>query len=164
MTITEILTEIHKQRVELEVCQELQRWLLNDRAEWIFYSKYHLWIFLFINEISISRLSASHISKSVLHFGFPFWKNWLTDCWDLFILIARSFICISWRSIYFLISDNNSFEEWHIITYSLLTIYIDYTIYIQNKQYKYLFLYNILYIFILIYKYKYCIIVISKKL
>ena len=35
MTITEILTEIHKQRVELEVCHELQRWLLNDRAEWI---------------------------------------------------------------------------------------------------------------------------------
>ena len=35
MTITEILTEIHKQRVELEVCQELQRWLLDDRAEWI---------------------------------------------------------------------------------------------------------------------------------
>ena len=35
MTITEILAEIHKQRVELEVCQELQRWLLNDRAEWI---------------------------------------------------------------------------------------------------------------------------------
>ena len=35
MTITEILTEIHKQRVELEVCQELQRWLLNDREEWI---------------------------------------------------------------------------------------------------------------------------------
>ena len=35
VTITEILTEIHKQRVELEVCQELQRWLLDDRAEWI---------------------------------------------------------------------------------------------------------------------------------
>ena len=35
MTITEILTEIHKQRVESEVCQELQRWLLDDRAEWI---------------------------------------------------------------------------------------------------------------------------------
>ena len=35
MTITEILTEIHKQRVELEICQELQRWLLNDRSEWI---------------------------------------------------------------------------------------------------------------------------------
>ena len=35
MTITEILAEIHKQRVELEVCQELQRWLINDRAEWI---------------------------------------------------------------------------------------------------------------------------------
>ena len=35
MTITEILSEIHMQRVELEVCQELQRWLLDDRAEWI---------------------------------------------------------------------------------------------------------------------------------
>ena len=35
MTITEILTEIHKQRVELEVCQELQRSLLDDRASWI---------------------------------------------------------------------------------------------------------------------------------
>ena len=35
MTITEILAEIHKQRVELEICQELQRWLLDDRAEWI---------------------------------------------------------------------------------------------------------------------------------
>ena len=35
MTITEILTEIHKQRVELEVCQELQRWLLDDRSKWI---------------------------------------------------------------------------------------------------------------------------------
>ena len=34
MTITEILTEIHKQRVELEVCQELQRWLLNENAKW----------------------------------------------------------------------------------------------------------------------------------
>ena len=32
MTITEILAEIHKQRVELEVCQELQQWLLDDRA------------------------------------------------------------------------------------------------------------------------------------
>ena len=35
MTITEILTEIHKQRVELEIYQELQRWLLNDRVGWI---------------------------------------------------------------------------------------------------------------------------------
>ena len=35
MTITEILTEIHKQRVEVEICRELQRWLLDDRAEWI---------------------------------------------------------------------------------------------------------------------------------
>ena len=35
MSITEILVEIHKQRVELEVCQELQRWLLDDRASWI---------------------------------------------------------------------------------------------------------------------------------
>lgn len=35
MTITEILEEIHKERVELEVCQALQQWLLNDRAQWI---------------------------------------------------------------------------------------------------------------------------------
>ena len=35
MSITEILAEIHKQRVELEIFQELQRWLLDDRAEWI---------------------------------------------------------------------------------------------------------------------------------
>ncbi len=35
MTITEILEEIHKERVELEVCQALQQWLLNDRTQWI---------------------------------------------------------------------------------------------------------------------------------
>lgn len=35
MTITEILNIIHNERVELEVCQALQQWLLNDRAEWI---------------------------------------------------------------------------------------------------------------------------------
>lgn len=35
MTITEILTEIHNQRVELEICQELQRWLIEDRSVWI---------------------------------------------------------------------------------------------------------------------------------
>ena len=35
MTITEILEEIHKERVELEVCQSLQQWLLDDRAQWI---------------------------------------------------------------------------------------------------------------------------------
>ena len=35
MTIAEILAEIHKQRLELEVCQELQRWLLDDRSNWI---------------------------------------------------------------------------------------------------------------------------------
>ena len=35
MTITEILEEIHKERVELEVCQALQQWLLDDRAQWI---------------------------------------------------------------------------------------------------------------------------------
>ena len=35
MTITEILTEIHKERVELEVCQELQCWLIDDRSDWI---------------------------------------------------------------------------------------------------------------------------------
>lgn len=35
MTITEILNEIHKERVELEVYQALQQWLLDDRKEWI---------------------------------------------------------------------------------------------------------------------------------
>ena len=35
MTITEILEEVHKERVELEVCHALQQWLLNDRAQWI---------------------------------------------------------------------------------------------------------------------------------
>ena len=35
MTITEILNEIHKEEVELEVCEYLQRWLLDDRAGWI---------------------------------------------------------------------------------------------------------------------------------
>ena len=35
MTITEILEEIHKERVEIEVCQALQQWLLDDRAQWI---------------------------------------------------------------------------------------------------------------------------------
>lgn len=35
MTISEILQEIHKERVELEVCQALQQWLLEDRKEWI---------------------------------------------------------------------------------------------------------------------------------
>lgn len=35
MTITEILEEIHKERVELEICQVLQQWLLEDRKEWI---------------------------------------------------------------------------------------------------------------------------------
>lgn len=35
MTVTEILEIIHRERVELEVYQALQRWLLNDRAQWI---------------------------------------------------------------------------------------------------------------------------------
>lgn len=35
MTITEILHEIHKERVELEVVQLLQQWLLDDRKQWI---------------------------------------------------------------------------------------------------------------------------------
>ena len=35
MTITEILQEIHKERVELEVVQALQQWLLDDRKQWI---------------------------------------------------------------------------------------------------------------------------------
>lgn len=35
MTISEILAEIHRERVEFEVCQELQRWLIEDRSDWI---------------------------------------------------------------------------------------------------------------------------------
>lgn len=35
MTITEILNEIHKERVELEVIQALQQWILDDRKQWI---------------------------------------------------------------------------------------------------------------------------------
>lgn len=35
MTITEILNEIREQRVELEVYQELQKWIIEDRAAWI---------------------------------------------------------------------------------------------------------------------------------
>lgn len=35
MTITEILNIIHQERVELEICQELQKWLLEDRTTWI---------------------------------------------------------------------------------------------------------------------------------
>ena len=35
MTITEILQEIHKERVELEVFSMLQKWLLEDRDKWI---------------------------------------------------------------------------------------------------------------------------------
>jgi len=34
MTITEILTCIHEEQVELEILQALQTWLLNDYAEW----------------------------------------------------------------------------------------------------------------------------------
>lgn len=35
MAITEILQEIHKERVELKVYQALQQWLFDDRKEWI---------------------------------------------------------------------------------------------------------------------------------
>ena len=35
MTISEILQEIHNERVELEITQSLQQWLINDRAQWI---------------------------------------------------------------------------------------------------------------------------------
>lgn len=35
MTITEILTAIHTERVELEVFEELSKWMVEDRSEWI---------------------------------------------------------------------------------------------------------------------------------
>ena len=35
MTITEILNIIHTERVETEILQALQQWLLNDRSSWI---------------------------------------------------------------------------------------------------------------------------------
>lgn len=35
MTITEILKEIDKERVHIEVYQALHQWLLDDRKEWI---------------------------------------------------------------------------------------------------------------------------------
>lgn len=35
MSITEILQEIHNERVELEIYQALEQWLLEDRKEWI---------------------------------------------------------------------------------------------------------------------------------
>lgn len=35
MTITEILNEIKEQRVELEIYQVLQQWIIDDRAAWI---------------------------------------------------------------------------------------------------------------------------------
>lgn len=35
MTITEILSIIHKERIELEVYEQLHQWLLTDRSEWI---------------------------------------------------------------------------------------------------------------------------------
>lgn len=35
MTITEILEVIHEERVELEICQALQQWLIVDRNQWI---------------------------------------------------------------------------------------------------------------------------------
>lgn len=35
MTITEILSIIHKERVELEIYEQLHQWLLSDRSELI---------------------------------------------------------------------------------------------------------------------------------
>lgn len=35
MTIPEILNEIKEQRVELEIYQALQQWIIDDRAAWI---------------------------------------------------------------------------------------------------------------------------------
>lgn len=35
MTITEILNEIKEQRVELEIYQALQQWIIDDRNAWI---------------------------------------------------------------------------------------------------------------------------------
>lgn len=35
MTVLEILKEVHEEKVELEVLQALQQWLLNDRSEWM---------------------------------------------------------------------------------------------------------------------------------
>lgn len=35
MTLIEILTEIKKNRVELEVYQELHKWIIADRKKWI---------------------------------------------------------------------------------------------------------------------------------
>ena len=35
MAVTEVLTGRHKGGVELDICQDVQRWLLDDRAEWI---------------------------------------------------------------------------------------------------------------------------------
>ena len=35
MTITEILSIIHKERIELEIYEQLHQWLLSDRSEWI---------------------------------------------------------------------------------------------------------------------------------
>ena len=35
MNVSEILEEIHNQKVELEIYQALQQWLLSDRKEWI---------------------------------------------------------------------------------------------------------------------------------
>ena len=35
MTITEILSIIHRERIELEVYEQLHQWLLTDRSEWI---------------------------------------------------------------------------------------------------------------------------------
>lgn len=35
MTITEILSIIHKERVELEIFEALSEWMIQDRSSWI---------------------------------------------------------------------------------------------------------------------------------
>lgn len=35
MTITEILSLIHKERVELEVFEAISKWMIEDRSSWI---------------------------------------------------------------------------------------------------------------------------------
>lgn len=34
MTITEIMNEIHKERVELEIFEALSQWMIDDRRDW----------------------------------------------------------------------------------------------------------------------------------
>lgn len=35
MTITEVLHIIHKERIELEIFENLSKWMIEDRATWI---------------------------------------------------------------------------------------------------------------------------------